>query len=158
MRVPRPIAGGVALWLATALAACGGGGGKPAATAQVPAGFQRTETKYFSFAHPPGWDAQVRKPRTQISPGELVADALGPAGTRGKHPEVLVGATPGYRSGLGGLLVLNDTAARTRFPDRTVLSTKDVEVAGAGKGKLIESRVPATDDHDLWSRLHSSPP
>ena len=141
--------GGVALSLATALAACGGGADKPAAQAQVPAGFQRTQTRYFSFARPPGWDVQVRKPRAQVNAGELVADSLGPAGTRGKHPEVVVGATPNYRSGLGGLVVVNDTASHTRFPDRKVLSTKDVQVPGAGKGKLIESSVPATDGTPL---------
>lgn len=150
MRMRKLISGGVALSLTTALAACGGGGGGEVKAPPVPAGFKVTQTKFFSFAHPTAWQAEVRTPRTQVSAGELVADALGPAGTTGKHPEVLVGATPGYRSGLDGLVVVNDESSRTRFPNRKVLSRRDVDVAGAaGKGKLIEAMVPATDGTPL---------
>ena len=143
------ISGGVALSLTTALAACGGGGDAVKAP-PTPAGFKVAQTKYFAFARPAAWPAVVRKPVNQVGPGELVADSLGPAGTTGKHPEVLVGATPNYNSGLDGLVVLNDESSRTRFPKRKVLSRKDVAVAGAaGKGKLIESSVPATDGTPL---------
>jgi hypothetical protein len=138
-----------ALTLSVSVAACGGSSEKPAKAPPLPAGFKATGTKYFSFGHPSAWSAEVRRPRTQVSFGEVVADALGPAGTTGKHPEVLVGATPKYRSGLGGLLVVNDTSSRARFPQRKVISRRDVKVAGAGTGKLIESSIPATDGTPL---------
>jgi hypothetical protein len=148
MNVRKLISGGVALSLATALAACGGS--DEAKAPPTPAGFKVVQAKYFAFARPSAWPAVVRKPKNQLNAGELVADSLGPAGTTGKHPEVLVGATPNYNSGLKGLVVLNDESSRTRFPKRRVLSRKDVDVAGAdGKGKLIESSVPATDGTPL---------
>jgi hypothetical protein len=139
----RALVGGALAATVVAVAACGGGGGdKPPAT---PQGFKRSETKYFSFAHPTDWSVEVRKPQQQNNPGELVAETIGPAGTAGQRPDVVVGATPDYHSGLDGLVQLNELTSKTQFVGRRVLSRKDAKVAGAKAAKLIEAEVPAQD-------------
>jgi hypothetical protein len=125
-----------------ALTACGGTGDKAPAT---PAGFKVTQTKYFAFAHPAAWRTDVRKPRTQAFKDEMVAEAVGPAMTTGKRPDVVVGVTPDYQSGIDGLVTVNELSQKTRYADRRVLSRKDAHVAGAAKAKLIESEIPAPD-------------
>ncbi len=125
-----------------ALTACGGGGEDKAAT---PDGFKRSETRYFSFAHPAAWQVEVRKPRSQASTNELVAETIGPAGTAGQRPDVVVGATPDYHSGIDGLVQVNELSSKTQFVGRRVLSNKKAEVAGAKAARLIEAEVPAQD-------------
>jgi hypothetical protein len=138
----RALVGGALAAIVVAVAACGGGGDKAPAT---PAGFKRGETKYFSFAHPSAWSFEVRKPQQQTNPGELVAETIGPAGTSGQRPDVVVGATPDYHSGLDGLVQVNELSSKTQFIGRRVLSRKDVKVAGAKDAKLIEAEVPTQD-------------
>jgi hypothetical protein len=140
----RALVGGALVVSIAAVAACGGGSDDNKAPA-TPQGFTRSETRYFSFAHPSAWPVEVRKPSGQQSPGELLAEAIGPAGTGGQRPDVVVGATPDYHSGLDGLVQVNELSAKTRFARRKVLSRKDAKVAGAKSAKLIEAEVPARD-------------
>jgi hypothetical protein len=139
----RALVGGALAATVVVVAACGGGGDeKPPAT---PQGFTRSETKYFSFAHPRAWSVDVRRPEQQRNPGELVAETIGPAGTAGQRPDVVVGATPDYRSGIDGLVQVNELSARTQFAQRKVISRKATNVAGAKAARLIEAEVPAKD-------------
>jgi hypothetical protein len=139
----RALVGGALAATIVAVAACGGGGGDKAPA--TPQGFKRSQTKYFSFAHPSAWSLEVRKPQTQTNPGELVAETIGPAGSGGQRPDVVVGATPDYHSGLDGLVQVNELSSKTQFIGRRVLSRKDAKVAGAKAAKLIEAEVPARD-------------
>jgi hypothetical protein len=141
----RALVGGALAATVAAVAACGGGGGGGDTSPATPQGFKRSETKYFSFAHPTAWSFEVRKPQQQANAGELVAETIGPAGTAGQRPDVVVGATPDYHSGLDGLVQLNELTSKTQFVGRRVLSRKDAKVAGAKGAKLIEAEVPAQD-------------
>lgn len=138
----RALTGGALVAMIAALSACGGGGDKSPAT---PKGFARAETRYFSFSRPAAWRVDVRKPEQQTTPGELVAETIGPAGTAGQRPDVVVGATPNYRSGIDGLVQVNELSSNTQFVQRRVLSRKDVDVAGAKDARLIQAEVPAKD-------------
>jgi hypothetical protein len=126
---------------AVAVAGCGGGEDRPA----TPQGFKRTETKYFAFAAPSGWRTEVRKPQQAQSPEELVAEAVGPAGTTGKQPDVVVGVTPRSGSSVEGLAQIQELDGKTRFPGWKVTARKDADVAGADEGRLIEAQAPAED-------------
>jgi hypothetical protein len=139
----RALAGGALAATVVAVAACGGGSDDKAPA--TPQGFKRSETKYFSFAHPTAWPVEVRKPQQQRNPGELVAEAIGPAGTAGQRPDVVVGATPDYHSGIDGLVQVNELSAKTQFAQRRVISRKPTKVAGAKAARLIEAEVPAKD-------------
>jgi hypothetical protein len=132
------LAGAVVAGLA---AGCGGGDERPA----TPQGFKRTETKYFAFAAPSGWRTEVRKPQQAQSPEELVAEAVGPAGTTGKQPDVVVGVTPRSGSSVDGLAQIQELDGKTRFPGWKVTARKDADVAGAKEGRLIEAQAPAED-------------
>ena len=132
------LAGAVVAGLA---AGCGGGDERPA----TPQGFKRTETKYFAFAAPSGWRTEVRKPQQAQSPDELVAEAVGPAGTTGKQPDVVVGVTPRSGSSVDGLAQIQELDGTTRFPGWKVTARKDADVAGAKEGRLIEAQAPAED-------------
>jgi hypothetical protein len=139
----RALVGGALAATIVAVAACGGGGGDKAPA--TPQGFKRSETKYFSFAHPAAWHLEVRRPQQQINAGELVAETIGPAGTAGQRPDVVVGATPDYHSGLDGLVQVSELSSKTQFVGRRVLSRKDAKVTGAKGARLIEAEVPAKD-------------
>jgi hypothetical protein len=139
----RALLAGTLAMTVVAISACGGGGDdKEPAT---PQGFKRSETKYFSFAHPAAWQVEVRKPQQQVNAGELVAETIGPAGTAGQRPDVVVGATPDYHSGLDGLVQVSELSSKTQFAGRRVISRKDAKVAGAKSARLIEAEVPAQD-------------
>lgn len=140
----RALVGGALAAAVVAVAACGGGGDDSNAPA-TPQGFRRSETRYFSFAHPSAWPVEVRKPQQQRNPGELIAEAIGPAGTAGQRPDVVVGATPDYHSGIDGLVQVNELSAKTQFAQRKVISRKATKVAGAKAARLIEAEVPAKD-------------
>lgn len=132
----RLIAVPIALVALLGLASCGGASSKP----DVPAGFRLAQGPYFAFAHPPAWSIQTRAARTGY-PGEKVTEVVGPPGTDGQRPDVLVGATPHYRSGLGGLVEINQLDADTRFPGRRVIRRSDVDVPGAKGARLTEYEV-----------------
>jgi hypothetical protein len=143
LQVSIRLAGAVVLL--AMLAGCGGDGSSDSGGAP-PAGLKRTHTQYFSFAHPPGWSVSSR-PASTGEKGETVTEAIGPRGTASLPPDVLVGATPHYGSGLSGALQVNELDANVRYPDRRVVSKKDLDVPGAAGAKLIESEVsnePAT--------------
>jgi hypothetical protein len=133
------LAGALAVTLATV--GCGGGEERPA----TPEGFKRTETKYFAFAAPAGWRTEVRKPEQPQSPEEVVAEAIGPAGTTGKQPDVVVGVTPRSAANAEGLAQIQELDGKTRFPGWRVTARKDADVAGAEEGRLIEAQAPAED-------------
>jgi hypothetical protein len=139
----RALLAGTLATTVVAISACGGGDADKAPA--TPQGFKRSETKYFSFAHPAAWQVEVRKPRKQLNAGELVAESIGPAGTAGQRPDVVVGVTPDYRSGLDGMVQLSELSSKTQFVGRRVLSRKDAKVAGANAARLIEAEVPAQD-------------
>ena len=139
----RALLAGTLATTVVALSACGGGDDDKAPA--TPQGFKRSETKYFSFAHPAAWEVEVRKPRQQLNAGELVAESVGPAGTAGQRPDVVVGVTPDYRSGLDGMVQLSELSSKTQFVGRRVLSRKDAKVAGAKAARLIEAEVPTQD-------------
>ncbi len=141
----------VAALAGTVLAACGGDGAPPGAPGAsgatlerrgpVPDGWEVSATRYFSYAHPADWTVEVRPPRNGGTPGEVVSEARGPARTPGLPPDVVVTATPDYKSGLEGLLVVNSTDAEIRYRDRKVLEEQKPAVPGAIGARLIEADI-----------------
>lgn len=106
----------------------------------VPGGWKVSATRHFSYAHPADWTVEVR-PSKSGTPGEMVSEARGPAVTPGLPPDVVVAATPGYKSGLEGLLAINTADAEVRYRDRKVIKEGRPDVPGAIGARLIEGDV-----------------
>ena len=145
-------AGLVAL-LAATLTGCGGDDGRPAAGSDagartttplerrgpVPDGWKVSATPFYTYAHPADWTVEERP--SGGAPGEVVREARGPAVTPQLPPDVIVAATPDYKSGLEGLLLVNKTDAEVRYRGRKILKEEKPAVPGAVGARLIEADV-----------------
>jgi len=145
---------GLAALLAATLTACGGDETEPGASGgaampttpvkrsgPVPDGWTIKATRYFSFAHPADWTV-TQDAVPGDTPGEVVFEVRGRETTPGLPPDVIVGATPRYTSGLEGLLTVNDADAQVRFRDRRVIKEEKPDVPGAIGARLIEADTP----------------
>ena len=121
---------------------CGGDGGRaPAPKPDPPApGLKLVGTAQFSVAVPSGWRVQTRDAKT-ARPGDKVAEAIGPEGTDGLPPQLVVGATRGYGPGHREQVDVAGIANAQRWPDLRVVSTREVAVKGAAQATLIESEI-----------------
>jgi hypothetical protein len=122
--------------IALALGA-GCGGGEAAPPAAVPEGFRELRGADWTLAHPAGWSVS---PRRAGSGGGTVSEVLGPPGSAGLPPQVVVGRSQRAPGDLDAAALELKTDNRVRRSRWTVLSEQPVEIAGARAARLIEAR------------------